>query len=127
MSYISAEDVLPKELIETIQQYVSGKSIYIPCKEKKVWGSQTKTKQYYKIRNQEICIKHKNGAIRRVNVNIAATTVENYRKLKEAGIGTYILFQETYNKESYEKLHPTGPKHDYNYHTEKTWEKTGSQ
>ena len=63
-------------------------------------------------------IKHKNGAIRRVNVNIAATTVENYRKLKEAGIGTYILFQETYNKESYENLHPTGPKHDYAYHTE---------
>lgn len=63
-------------------------------------------------------IKHKNGAIRRVNVNIAATTVENYRKLKEAGIGTYILFQETYNKESYEKLHPTGPKKDYAYHTE---------
>ena len=55
-------------------------------------------------------IQHKNGAIRRVNVNIAATTVENYRKLKEAGIGTYILFQETYHKESYEKLHPTGPK-----------------
>ncbi len=63
-------------------------------------------------------IKHKNGAIRRVNVNIAATTVENYRKLRDAGIGTYILFQETYNKESYEKLHPTGPKHDYAYHTE---------
>lgn len=63
-------------------------------------------------------IKHKNGAIRRVNVNIAATTVENYRKLKEAGIGTYILFQETYHKQSYEKLHPTGPKHDYAYHTE---------
>lgn len=63
-------------------------------------------------------IKHKNGAIRRVNVNIAATTVENYRKLKEAGIGTYILFQETYHKESYETLHPTGPKHDYCYHTE---------
>ncbi len=63
-------------------------------------------------------IKHKNGAIRRVNVNIAATTVENYRKLKEAGIGTYILFQETYHKEAYLKLHPTGPKHDYNYHTE---------
>lgn len=63
-------------------------------------------------------IKHKNGAIRRVNVNIAATTVENYRKLKEAGIGTYILFQETYHKESYEALHPTGPKHDYCYHTE---------
>ncbi len=63
-------------------------------------------------------IKHKNGAIRRVNVNIAATTVENYRKLHEAGIGTYILFQETYHKESYEKLHPTGPKHNYAYHTE---------
>ena len=63
-------------------------------------------------------IKHKNGAIRRVNVNIAATTVENYKKLHEAGIGTYILFQETYNKESYEQLHPTGPKHNYAYHTE---------
>ena len=63
-------------------------------------------------------IKHKNGAIRRVNVNIAGTTVENYRKLKEAGIGTYILFQETYHKDSYEKLHPTGPKHNYAYHTE---------
>ena len=62
-------------------------------------------------------IKHKNGAIRRVNVNIAATTVENYRKLKEAGIGTYILFQETHHKESYLQLHPTGPKHDYDYHT----------
>ncbi|MBQ5320536.1 MAG: [FeFe] hydrogenase H-cluster radical SAM maturase HydG [Oscillospiraceae bacterium] len=63
-------------------------------------------------------IKHKNGAIRRVNVNIAATTVENYKKLKEAGIGTYILFQETYHKETYEHLHPTGPKSNYNYHTE---------
>ena len=63
-------------------------------------------------------IKHKNGAIRRVNVNIAATTVENYKKLADAGIGTYILFQETYNKESYEYLHPTGPKHNYCYHTE---------
>jgi len=63
-------------------------------------------------------IKHKNGAIRRVNVNIAATTVENYKKLKDAGIGTYILFQETYHKESYKALHPTGPKSDYDYHTE---------
>ena len=63
-------------------------------------------------------IKHKNGAIRRVNVNIAATTVENYKKLKDAGIGTYILFQETYDKERYERLHPTGPKHNYAYHTE---------
>lgn len=63
-------------------------------------------------------IRHKNGAIRRVNVNIAATTVENYKKLQEAGIGTYILFQETYHKPTYEMLHPTGPKHDYAYHTE---------
>ena len=63
-------------------------------------------------------VHHKNGDIRRVNVNIAATTVENYRRLKEAGIGTYILFQETYHAESYRKLHPTGPKHDYAYHTE---------
>ena len=63
-------------------------------------------------------IRHKNGAIRRVNVNIAATTVENYKKLKEAGIGTYILFQETYHKETYEYLHPSGPKSDYAYHTE---------
>ena len=63
-------------------------------------------------------VKHKNGAIRRVNVNIAATTVENYKKLKDAGIGTYILFQETYHKKSYEELHPTGPKHNYDYHTE---------
>ena len=63
-------------------------------------------------------VNHKNGAIRRVNVNIAATTVENYKKLKDAGIGTYILFQETYHKESYLQLHPTGPKHDYDYHTE---------
>lgn len=63
-------------------------------------------------------IKHKNGAIRRVNVNIAATTVENYEKLRDAGIGTYILFQETYHKDNYEKLHPTGPKHNYTWHTE---------
>ena len=63
-------------------------------------------------------IKHKNGAIRRVNVNIAATTVENYRKLKDAGIGTYVLFQETYHKPTYEKVHPSGPKSNYEYHTE---------
>ena len=63
-------------------------------------------------------VKHKNGAIRRVNVNIAATTIENYKKLKAVGIGTYILFQETYHKENYEALHPTGPKHNYSYHTE---------
>ena len=63
-------------------------------------------------------VKHKNGSIRRVNVNIAATTVENYKKLHDVGIGTYILFQETYNKESYETLHPTGPKHNYKWHTE---------
>lgn len=63
-------------------------------------------------------VKHKNGAIRRANVNIAATTEENYRKLKEAEIGTYILFQETYNRKGYEELHPTGPKHNYAWHTE---------
>lgn len=63
-------------------------------------------------------VKHKNGDIRRVNINIAATTVENYKKLKDAGIGTYILFQETYHKPTYERLHPTGPKHNYAYHTE---------
>lgn len=61
MSYVRAEDVLPEELIEAVQQYVSGKSIYIPCKEKKVWGSLTKTKQYYRKRNDEICQKHKKG------------------------------------------------------------------
>ena len=63
-------------------------------------------------------IHHKNGAIRRVNVNIAATTVENYTKLKDAGIGTYILFEETYDRATYEALHPTGPKSDWAYHTE---------
>ncbi|MGO1579951.1 MAG: [FeFe] hydrogenase H-cluster radical SAM maturase HydG [Peptoniphilaceae bacterium] len=63
-------------------------------------------------------VKHKNGSIRRVNVNIAATSVENYKKLKEVGIGTYILFQETYNKANYEYLHPSGPKSNYAYHTE---------
>lgn len=61
MSYMSAEDILPEELIKTIQQYVSGKSIYIPCKEKKVWGSQTQTRQFYIERNLEICGKHKSG------------------------------------------------------------------
>ena len=77
------------------------------------------TMEYYlDCINTIYSIKHKNGAIRRVNINIAATTVDNYRLLKEAGIGTYILFQETYHKESYLQLHPTGPKHDYNYHTE---------
>ena len=69
MSYINAEDILPKELIETLQQYVNGKSIYIPCKEKKVWGSQTKTNQYYKIRNHEIYAKHKNGVSAKILAN----------------------------------------------------------
>lgn len=63
-------------------------------------------------------VKHKNGKIRRANINIAATSIENYKKLKQADIGTYILFQETYNKKSYERLHPTGPKSNYYYHTE---------
>lgn len=69
MSYIKAEEILPKELIETIQQYVSGKNIYIPCKEKKIWGSQTKTKQYYKARNHEICTKYKNGVSIKILAN----------------------------------------------------------
>ena len=77
------------------------------------------TMEYYlDCINTIYSIKHKNGAIRRVNINIAATTVDDYRLLKEAGIGTYILFQETYHKESYLELHPTGPKHNYDYHTE---------
>ena len=63
-------------------------------------------------------VHHKSGDIRRVNVNIAATSIENYKKLKDVGIGTYILFQETYHRKNYEALHPTGPKHDYAYHTE---------
>ena len=63
-------------------------------------------------------IRHRNGAIRRVNVNIAATTVENYRRLHDAGIGTYILFEETYHREIYNALHPSGPKSDWTYHTE---------
>ncbi len=62
-------------------------------------------------------IKFDNGSIRRINVNIAATTVENYKRLKDAEIGTYILFQETYHKPTYERLHVSGPKHNYNYHT----------
>lgn len=79
----------------------------------------TKNTMEYYLKSIETIygIKHKNGAIRRVNINIAATTVDNYRLLKEAGIGTYILFQETYHKESYKQLHPTGPKSDYDYHT----------
>ena len=61
-------------------------------------------------------MKTKNGEIRRINVNIAATTVENYKKLKEIGIGTYILFQETYDRQVYDKVHISGPKKDYDYH-----------
>ena len=85
MSYISAEDVLPKELIETIQQYVSGKSIYIPCKEKRIWGSQTNTKQYYQKRNQEIYIKYKNG----VSVKILAATYSLSEKSIQRIIRTF--------------------------------------
>ncbi|EGT4138406.1 [FeFe] hydrogenase H-cluster radical SAM maturase HydG [Clostridium perfringens] len=62
-------------------------------------------------------IKFDNGSIRRINVNIAATSVEDYKRLKDAEIGTYILFQETYHKPTYERLHVSGPKHNYNYHT----------
>ena len=81
MSYISAEDVLPKELIETIQQYVSGKSIYIPCKEKKTWGSETKTKQYYINRNHEICRKHKNGVAIKVLADEYSLSVKSIQRI----------------------------------------------
>lgn len=81
MSYISAEDILPKELIENIQQYVSGKSIYIPCKEKKTWGSQTRTRQYYKIRNREICTKHKNGYPIKILANQYALSEKSIQRI----------------------------------------------
>ena len=81
MSYISAEDVLPKELIETIQQYVSGKSIYIPCKEKKTWGSETKTKQYYINRNNEICTKYKRGVSVKMLADEYALSVKSIQRI----------------------------------------------
>ena len=81
MSYISAEDVLPKELIETIQQYVSGKSIYIPCKEKKDWGSETKTRQFYIDRNLEICRKHKNGVSVKMLADEYALSVKSIQRI----------------------------------------------
>lgn len=93
MSYISAEDVLPKELIETIQQYVSGKSIYIPCKEKKVWGSQTKTRQYYRTRNREIFTKHKNG----VSIKILASTYSLSEKSIQRIIRTISKMDDSIN------------------------------
>ena len=81
MSYISAEDILPKELIETIQQYVSGKSIYIPCKEKKDWGSETKTRQFYIDRNLEICRKHKNGVSVKMLAEEYALSVKSIQRI----------------------------------------------
>ena len=81
MSYISAEDVLPKELIETIQQYVSGKSIYIPCKEKKDWGSETKTRQFYIDRNLEICRKYKSGVSVKVLADEYALSVKSIQRI----------------------------------------------
>ena len=81
MSYISAEDVLPKELIEIIQEYVSGKTIYIPCKEKKKWGSESKAKQYYIIRNQEICIKHKNGVSVKVLAEEYSLSIKSIQRI----------------------------------------------
>ena len=81
MSYISAEDVLPKELIETIQQYVSGKSIYIPCKEKKDWGSETKTRQFYIDRNLEICRKYKNGVSVKMLADEYALSVKSIQRI----------------------------------------------
>jgi len=81
MSYISAEDVLPKELIETIQQYVSGKNIYIPCKEKKDWGSETKTRQFYIDRNLEICRKHKSGVSVKMLAEEYALSVKSIQRI----------------------------------------------
>lgn len=81
MSYISAENVLPKEVIEIIQQYISGKSIYIPCKEKKDWGSESKIKQYYITRNQEICIKHRNGAVVKVLAEEYSLSVKSIQRI----------------------------------------------
>jgi len=81
MSYISAEDVLPKEIIETIQQYVSGKSIYIPCKEKKSWGSETKTRQFYVNRNHEIYMKHKNGVSVKILANEYSLSVKSIQRI----------------------------------------------
>ena len=84
MSYISAEEVLPKELIETIQQFVSGKNIYIPCKEKKIWGSETKTRQFYLSRNKEICMKHKNGTLIKVLADEYSLSVKRIQRIIRA-------------------------------------------
>ena len=81
MSYISAEDVLPKGLIETIQQYVSGESIYIPCKEKKIWGSGTNTRQFYVKRNHEICVKHKNGVSVKILADEYSLSVKSIQRI----------------------------------------------
>lgn len=81
MSYISAEDILPKELVETIQQYVSGKSIYIPCKEKKTWGSETKARQFYVKRNYEICVKHKNGVSAKILADEYSLSVKSIQRI----------------------------------------------
>lgn len=81
MSYVSAEEVLPKELIETIQQYVSGKNIYIPCKEKKVWGSQTKTKLYYKKRNYEIYVRYSEGVSAKILANEYSLSVKSIQRI----------------------------------------------
>ena len=91
MSYIRAEDILPKELIETIQQYVSGKSIYIPCKEKKTWGTETKTRQFYVKRNHEICMKYKNG----VSVKILAMEYSLSEKSIQRIIRTTIEMEDS--------------------------------
>ena len=81
MSYINAEDVLPKEVIESIQKYVSGKTLYIPCKEKKNWGSKSKAKQYYTTRNQEICIKHRNGVSVEMLANEYSLSIKSIQRI----------------------------------------------
>ena len=94
MSYVSAEEILPKELIETIQQYVSGKNIYIPAKEKKVWGSQTKAKQYYKTRNQEICTKHKEGVSTKILAREYSLSVKTIQRIVRVNTEKDIIREE---------------------------------
>ena len=101
MSYVSAEEILPKELIETIQQYVSGKNIYIPSKEKKVWGSQTKAKQYYSVRNYEICTKHKNGVSTKILANEYSLSVKTIQRIIRTEIDKDTITEEEMSKYKY--------------------------
>lgn len=101
MSYVSAEEILPKELIETIQQYVSGKNIYIPAKEKKVWGSQTKAKQYYKTRNQEICTKYKEGVSTKILAREYSLSVKTIQRIVRVNTEKDIIREEKMSEYKY--------------------------